>query len=84
MRDQTGLLAGGRVLQVTTSIYWIANQIDARITLPDDVEVHTAGYRQSITPFPQQTFTPQHYLQEIKAAVDALPRLLAWAGPGPA
>lgn len=82
VRDQTGLLGGGRVLQVTTSIYWIANQIDARITLPDDVEVHTAGYRQSVTPFPPQRFAPQHYLQEIKAAVDALPRLLAWAEPG--
>jgi 8-oxo-dGTP pyrophosphatase MutT (NUDIX family) len=77
--DQVDLLSDGRVLQVTTSIYWIANQIDTRIALPRQVTLHTRGYDTGLVPGATPTFQPQHYLQEIKAAVDALPRLQAWA-----
>ncbi len=64
---------------VTTSIYWIANQISARIALPTGVEVTTCGYDMKLAPGPVKNFKAQHYLQEIKATVDALPKLRDWA-----
>ena len=66
-------------LLVTTSIYWIANQISARIALPRETVVTTCGYCMELAPGPLREFKAQHYLQEIKAAVDALPKLRDWA-----
>jgi hypothetical protein len=74
-----GLEVGNTVLQVTTSIYWIANQISARTTLDPSVRVETAGYDMQIPGWDPLGFTAQHYLQEVKAALDALPVLLQWA-----
>lgn|GEM_PF-6196312 len=67
-----------RVLIVSTSIYWVANQISARVALPSDIEVETVGYEEEMAPGPPQQFFPQHYLQELKAAVDAFGRLEVW------
>lgn len=79
MLQLPGLAVGESVLQVTTSIYWIANQISARTTLDPSVRVETAGYDMQIPGWDPLLFTAQHYLQEVKAALDALPILLHWA-----
>ena len=75
------LPAAAAVVQVTTSIYWIANQIDLRTAAPSTMSVTTTGALDRVQAGPAQVFRSQHYLQELKSAVDALPRLQKWAGP---
>jgi hypothetical protein len=73
------LPADSSILQITTSIYWIANQIALRTTAPRAMKVTTIGQRSNLHNGPVQTFRSQHYLQEIKAVIDYLPQLHAWA-----
>ncbi len=75
----TGFLERSTVLLVSSTIYWISNQISARIVLPDSTSIATTGYEMADAPGPPIVFASQHYLQEIKAAVDALPKLWRWA-----
>jgi hypothetical protein len=76
--NATGLEERSRILLVTLSLYWIANQISVRIALPDATEVASVGYDQSLAPGVAPILSAQHYLQEIKSAIDALPKLQNW------
>lgn len=67
------------ILQITTSIYWIANQIALRTSAPRSMMVATTGQRDNLHNGPPQVFRAQHYLQEIKAVLDYLPKLDHWA-----
>ena len=66
------------VLQITTNIYWIANQIALRTNAPRRMRVSTIGQRESLHGGPVQQFRAQHYLQELKAVLDYLPKLEQW------
>lgn len=71
---------GSRLLSVTTAIYWIDGHIRLLTQMPEDSHLVTTGTPASNTdPLLQQTYRSQHYLQEVKAALDALPRLMDWA-----
>jgi hypothetical protein len=70
------------ILQITTSIYRIANHIAFRTEVPRSMQVTTIGYREDLQPGPRQQFFPQHYLQELKAAIEQLPRLQEWTELG--
>jgi hypothetical protein len=78
---RTGLLAPREgVLCVTTPLYWIQNHINLLTRLPQQGTVLvTAGGIADRAGDLQPVYRSQHYLQEIKAAIDALPALLAWA-----
>ncbi len=73
------LPATAKILQITTSIYWIANHIAIRTVVPDSISLTTIGYLEDLAPPPRQRFFSQHYLQEIKATLEALPALARWA-----
>lgn len=73
------LPADSSILQITTSIYWIANQIALRTSTPRAMKVMTVGQRGNLHNGPVQMFRSQHYLQEIKAVIDYLPKLHEWA-----
>lgn len=69
-----------RLLCVTTPIFWIQNHSNLLIRLPGPhPQLITAGGTADVAGAP--VFRSQHYLQEIKAAVDVLTGLLAWAQP---
>ncbi len=72
-----------RILSITTPIYWIQNHIDLLERLAkvgSGARLVTAGGGVDVVPVElRQTYLSQHYLQEIKSAIDALPRLMAWA-----
>lgn len=78
----TGLLeVAAGVLCVTTPLYWIQNHVNLLTRLPPTGAVLvTAGAPPEAAGPPQPVYRSQHYLQEIKAAIDALPDLLNWAG----
>lgn len=82
MQQQDVLAESNSVLQITTPIYWIANHISVRTTIPSEITLTTIGYDQDLAPGSPQRFRSQHYLQEIKAAIDALPTLTTWAEAG--
>jgi hypothetical protein len=72
------------LLVITTPIYWIQNHIDVLTKLAgagSAARAITAGGTAEVMP-PDlvQHYRSQHYLQEIKSAFDAVPRLLNWAG----
>lgn len=68
------------VLSVTTPIYWIQNHSNLLTRLPQQgTRLVTAGGNAAPIGALQPVYRSQHYLQEIKAAIDALPALLAWA-----
>ncbi len=73
-----------RILSITTPIYWIQNHIDLLERLAkvgSAAQLVTAGGGIDVVPDPlRQTYLSQHYLQEIKSAIDALPRLIDWSG----
>lgn len=78
--QRQGILAGSAsILQITTPIYWIANHISVRTVISPEITLTTIGYDQDLSSGSAQSFRSQHYLQEIKAVVDALPRLATWA-----
>lgn len=79
---RTGLLdIGSGVLCVTTPLYWIQNHVNLLTQLPPtEVSLVTAGGTAEIAGALQPVYRSQHYLQEIKAAIDVLPELLEWAG----
>ncbi|MBJ7452526.1 MAG: hypothetical protein JHC71_10635 [Blastococcus sp.] len=63
---------GQTLLAVTTAIYVSAQQAAAlrMLALPFDVQVETIGVVPgSVLPKLAQTFTPSHYLQEIRSAI---------------
>lgn len=72
-----------RLLVITTPIYWIQNHIDVLTKLAgagSAARAVTAGGTAEVMPSNLvQPYRSQHYLQEIKSAFDALPKLLAWA-----
>jgi hypothetical protein len=75
-----GLLpATGSLLVVATPIYWIASHIAFRTTVDPALRVTTTGSGEEHAPSPRQIFRSQHYLQEIKASMDMLPRIEKWA-----
>lgn len=66
---------GQRVLAVTTSIYVPAQQAAAlrMLALPYGVEVETVGLQPGeVVAALEQTFTPTHYLQEVRSTIHAL------------
>jgi hypothetical protein len=68
------------VLSVTTPIYWIQNHSNLLTRLPQrGTRLVTAGGNVEPVAELRPIYRSQHYLQEIKAAIDALPALLAWA-----
>ena len=68
------------VLGVTTPLYWIQNHSNLLTRLPQrGTRLVTAGGNADADEQLRPTYRSQHYLQEIKAAIDALPALLAWA-----
>lgn len=73
-----------RLLSITTPIYWIQNHIDLLTKLArfgNDATVVTAGGTVDVIPGElTPPYRSQHYLQEIKSAIDALPKLQEWAG----
>lgn len=74
----SGQLAGaGSLLSVTTSLYWIQNHCNLLIRLPPGATLATCGTTVDAAGSP--VFRAQHFLQEIKAAVDVLADLLVWA-----
>jgi hypothetical protein len=78
----TGLLeVEASVLCVTTPLYWIQNHVNLLTQLPPPgaVLVTTGAPCDAAGPL-QPVYRSQHYLQEIKAAIDALPELLDCAG----
>jgi hypothetical protein len=79
---KSGLLdIGSGVLSVTTPLYWIQNHVNLLTQLPQTgVSLVTAGGTAENAGAPQPVYRSQHYLQEIKAAIDVLPELLVWPG----
>ena len=63
------------VLQITATHCRLANHVALLTTAPITMRVQTVG-RPVMTGGPVRS---QHYLQEIKAFVDCLPRLRAWS-----
>lgn len=64
---------GGSILCVTTPIYWIAGQISLMKRMPAGTTLTTIGIDPTkALPGLGQTFRSQHYLQEIKTAIDVL------------
>ncbi len=78
---RTDLLdVGAGLLCVTTPLYWIQNHINLLTRLPlAGTDLVTAGGTADVAAVAQPRYLGQHLLQEIKAAIDALPDLLAWA-----
>ena len=71
---------GAGLLCVTTPLYWIQNHVNLLTRLPAQGTVLvTAGGTADVAGVAQPRYLGQHYLQEIKAAIDTLPDLLAWA-----
>ncbi len=72
---------GDRLMSVTTAIYWIQNHCNLLTRLPaEGARLVTASDPHPAPWLPAPVYRSQHYLQEIKAAIDVLPDLLAWAG----
>jgi len=71
------------ILFVTTEIYWIDGHIRLLTRMPEGSRLATAGSARNFSYEGDQliqTYRSQHYLQEVRSALDALPALLAWAG----
>lgn len=72
---------GTSLLSITTPIYWIASHTSLLTKLPADVSLSTTGADPADAAIAlRQTFRSQHYLQEIKSALDAMADLERWAG----
>ena len=79
LRTRT-LDAGSGLLCVTTPLFWMQNHVNLLTRLPSTGTVLvTAGGTADVAAIAQPRPRGQHVLQEIKAAIDALPDLLAWA-----
>ena len=76
--DESGLVqAGQSILSITTPIYWIAGQVGLMAKMPEGATLTTVGADPAkALPELGQTYLSQHYLQEIKTAVDVLARAL--------
>ncbi|MDQ1747774.1 MAG: hypothetical protein QOD07_2037 [Frankiaceae bacterium] len=79
-----GRLEGGEhVLIITTTIYVPAQHAAAlrMLALPHDVKVETVGIEPgAVISQLAQTFTPSHYLQEIRSAIRSIRDLVVYVG----
>jgi hypothetical protein len=80
--EESGLVeAGQSILSITTPIYWIAGQVGLMRRMPKGATLSTVGADPAkALPGLGQTYLSQHYLQEIKTAVDVLGRALTDRG----
>ena len=76
--EESGLVQSGQsILSITTPIYWIAGQVGLMVKMPEGATLTTVGADPAkALPGLGQTYLSQHYLQEIKTAVDVLGRAL--------
>lgn len=76
--DDSGLVRPGQsILSITTPIYWIAGHISLMTRIPPGATLVTVGADPArALPGLEQTFRSQHYLQEIKTAIDVLAKAL--------
>ena len=76
--EESGLVQSGQsILSITTPIYWIAGQVGLMVKMPEGATLTTVGADPAkALPRLGQTYLSQHYLQEIKTAVDVLGRAL--------
>lgn len=76
--EESGLVqAGQSILSITTPIYWIAGQVGLMARMPAGATLTTVGADPAkALPGLEQTYLSQHYLQEIKTAVDVLAKVL--------
>lgn len=79
--DDSGLVRPGQsILSITTPIYWIAGHISLMTRMPTGATLVTVGADPSrALPGLEQTFRSQHYLQEIKTAIDVLAKAITAA-----
>lgn len=76
--DDSGLVRPGQsILSITTPIYWIAGHISLMTRIPSGATLVTVGADPArALPGLEQTFRSQHYLQEIKTAIDVLAKAI--------
>lgn len=73
MEESRLVQPGQDILSVTTPIYWIAGQISLMTKVPPGTTVTTVGADPAnALPGLSQTMRSQHFLQEIKSAIDML------------
>lgn len=76
--EESGLVeAGQSILSISTPIYWIAGQVGLMTKMPEGATLTTVGADPAkALPGLCQTYLSQHYLQEIKTAVDVLAKAM--------
>ncbi len=76
--EDSGLVRPGQsILSITTPIYWIAGHISLMTRIPAGSTLTTVGADPArALPGLEQTFRSQHYLQEIKTAIDVLAKVI--------
>ena len=79
VQRQAHLPRTGRILSLTTPLYWIQNHANLLTLLPQGSLTTAGGTADVAGP---ARYRSQHYLQEIKSAVDVLEDLHAWACSG--